>query len=159
MGEAVTGEAVTGMGTETPLERDVVRAAGGIVLRAAEAGGWEVALVHRPMHADWTLPKGKLEAGETSTECALREVLEETGYRCELGRFVGEVEYLDRRDRRKIVSYWLMQPLEGTFEATPEVDELAWLSLDEAGRRLSYAHDGELLASVRTPLSATTDQA
>jgi len=109
------------------------------------------------LHLDWTLPKGKLERGETPTECALREVLEETGYRCELGRFVGEVEYTDRRDRLKIVSYWLMQPVEGAFEPTTEVDELAWLPLAEASGLLSYAHDRELLASVLAPATTTGD--
>jgi 8-oxo-dGTP diphosphatase len=133
----------------------VVRAAGGIVLRAADLGGWEVALVHRPLHLDWTLPKGKLEQGETPEDCALREVLEETGHRCELGRFVGEVEYTDRRGRPKVVSYWLMQPVDGSFEPTAEVDELAWLPPAEAGRRLSYEHDRELLASVHAPVADT----
>jgi 8-oxo-dGTP diphosphatase len=134
-----------------------VRAAGGIVLRAGDSGGWAVALVHRPLHLDWTLPKGKLEPGETSTECALREVLEETGHRCELGRFVGEVEYFDRRDRLKIVSYWLMQPVEGAFEPTTEVDELAWLPMAEASRLLTYPHDRELLASALAPVTTTDD--
>ncbi|MGD1011077.1 MAG: NUDIX hydrolase [Acidimicrobiales bacterium] len=138
-----------------PDERGVVRAGGGIVLRAGESGGWEVAVIHRPEHLDWTLPKGKLEAGEGPTECALREVKEETGYDCHLGRFVGEVEYLDRRDRVKIVSYWLMQPADGAFQPTAEVDELRWLPIAEALQLLSYSHDRDLLESVQVPL--TTD--
>ena len=149
------GRAMPAPATDPPPEPELVRAAGGIVLRAADSGGWEVALVHRPLHLDWTLPKGKLEPGETAAECALREVLEETGYVCELGRFVGEVEYLDRRDRRKIVSYWLMQPVAGVFGPTTEVDELAWLPLAEAGRLLTYAHDCELLGSVQAPVTTT----
>src|ERR1035438_7960064 len=86
-----------------PHDRSVVHAAGGIVLRAGDSGGWEVAVVHRPEHLDWTLPKGKLEIDETPIECALREVREETGYSCHLGRFVGQVEYTDRRGRVKVV--------------------------------------------------------
>jgi 8-oxo-dGTP diphosphatase len=135
----------------------VVRAAGGIVLRASENGGWEVALVHRPEHLDWTLPKGKLEVGEGPTEAALREVLEETGYHCQLGRFVGEVEYLDRRERVKIVSYWLMQPVEGSFAPNSEVDELRWLPLAEAVQLLSYSHDRELLNSIQMPLTKANE--
>ncbi|MGO9196972.1 MAG: NUDIX hydrolase [Acidimicrobiales bacterium] len=125
----------------------VIRAAGGIVLRASATGGWEVALIHRPEQGDWTLPKGKLEPGETATDCALREVREETGLECTLGRFVGQVEYRDRRDRPKIVEYWLMQPHGGDFEASAEVDELRWVALGDAARLLSYPHDGELLNS------------
>ena len=87
---------------------NVVRAAGGVVLRAGDSGGWEVAVVHRPEHLDWTLPKGKLELGRASrprrrcARCSRRPATS-----CHLGRFVGEVEYLDRRGRVKIVSYWL----------------------------------------------------
>jgi 8-oxo-dGTP diphosphatase len=126
----------------------VVRAAGGIVLRASTAGGWEVAVIHRPFHQDWSLPKGKLEPGESAEECALREVREETGWSCALGRFAGEVEYVDRRGRPKVVEYWLMQPLEGGFPRFDEVDELVWAPIAEAPARLSYEHDRALVASV-----------
>jgi 8-oxo-dGTP pyrophosphatase MutT (NUDIX family) len=140
-----------------PDHQVVVRAAGGIVLRAGDSGGWEVAVVHRPEHLDWTLPKGKIEPGENVTECALREVAEETGYRCHLGRFVGEVEYLDRRGRVKVVSYWLMQPIDGGFEPTPEVDELRWLPLETAAALLDYPHDRELLESVNIPFASASE--
>jgi 8-oxo-dGTP diphosphatase len=133
-----------------PAGPDVVHAAGGIVLRAGDSGGWEVAVVHRPEHLDWSLPKGKLELDETATECALREVREETGFSCHLGRFVGQVEYADRRGRLKVVSYWLMQPVAGAFEPTAEVDELRWPSMADAPALLSYSHDRDLLASVGT---------
>jgi 8-oxo-dGTP diphosphatase len=134
----------------------VIRAGGGIVLRAGRRGGWEVALIHRPTQDDWTLPKGKLEPDETIEECALREVLEETGWRCELGRFVGEIDYRDARDRPKVVEYWLMQPVEGSFEPSNEVDEMEWLDVDEAVSRLSYRRDRDLLASVATALGSAT---
>ena len=146
---------MTGPMTGQSDDAGSVRAAGGIVLRAGDTGGCDVAVVHRPEHLDWTLPKGKVEPGESLEECALREVREETGYECLLGRFVGEVEYVDRRDRRKIVSYWLMQPVAGAFGPTTEVDELAWLPLAEAGRLLTYAHDCELLGSVQAPVTTT----
>jgi 8-oxo-dGTP pyrophosphatase MutT (NUDIX family) len=140
-----------------PSPPPVVRAAGGIVLRAAVGGGWEVAVVHRPVASDWTLPKGKVDPGETATACALREVLEETGCVCELGRFAGEVEYLDRRNRPKVVSYWLMQPIDGEFSPNDEVDELRWLPIGEAARLLSYDHDRELLVSVTSPIAASSE--
>jgi 8-oxo-dGTP diphosphatase len=144
-------------GPPPPEEPSVVRAAGGIVLRAGDSGGWEVAVVHRPEHLDWSLPKGKLEPGESPTECALREVREETGYSCHLGRFVGEVEYPDRRGRVKVVDYWLMQPTEGAFSPNPEVDELRWLPIPAAVAILSYPHDRQLLESVHTPLAKPED--
>ena len=45
-----------------------------------------VAVIHRPKYMDWSLPKGKLEKGEDCKEAALREVEEETGFRCEARR-------------------------------------------------------------------------
>jgi 8-oxo-dGTP diphosphatase len=135
--------------------RSLVRAAGGIVLRAGAQGGWEVVLVHRRTQEDWSLPKGKLARGESAEHCALREVREETGLRCVLDRFAGEVQYRDRRGRRKSVEYWLMQPLGGRFRASDEVDQQRWLSLGQAVKLLSYPHDRDLLLSVGSPLVRT----
>ena len=125
----------------------VVRAAGGAVVRR-QAGQDEVLLVHRPQYDDWTLPKGKLRGGETDEECALREVEEETGLRCRLGRELDVVSYIDHRGRQKTVRYWAMAPIEGTFTPGHEVDEVRWLPLEEAGNTLSYAHDRDLLENL-----------
>jgi 8-oxo-dGTP diphosphatase len=123
-----------------------VRAAGGVVVRDAGGGRREVAVVHRPSRDDWSLPKGKLTADESFEHCALREVLEETGLRCRLGRFVGSTEYRDRRDRPKVVVYWLMEALDGEFSPSDEVDEMRWLELTIARRALTYERDRDLVA-------------
>lgn len=133
-----------------------VRAAGGVLLRPAGHGRVEVACVHRPGRDDWSLPKGKLERGEPFEDCARREVLEETGYLCVLGRFAGCTEYVDRRGRPKVVAYWYMDPGPGVSFydpvsiATDEIDELRWMELAVARRALSYPHDRGLLALVGT---------
>jgi 8-oxo-dGTP diphosphatase len=80
----------------------------------------------------------------------LREVQEETGLRCRLHRFVGSTEYRDRRDRPKVVDYWLMDPLDGEFVASDEVDEMRWLELTIARRALTYDRDRDLLSMVDT---------
>lgn len=121
-----------------------VRAAGGIVTRTS-GGTTEVVLVHRPAYDDWTLPKGKALAGERDEECALREVEEETGLRCELGESIDELEYLDNRGRRKTVKYFAMRPLGGPLQGQGEVDEARWVALDDALDELTYEHDRELL--------------
>jgi len=65
-------------------EVSVIRAAGGVVLRKSRSGETEIAVIHRPAYDDWTLPKGKIEPDESPEDCALREVREETGLRCDL---------------------------------------------------------------------------
>jgi 8-oxo-dGTP diphosphatase len=122
-----------------------VRAAGGILLRSAAEGDPEVAVVHRPRYDDWSLPKGKLQPGETFEEAAVREVAEETGFRCRIDGEAGTVRYRDRRGRPKLVRYYLMRPLDGSFAPGDEVDELRWLGPAEAVRTLSYPHDRGLV--------------
>src|SRR4029078_8380000 len=106
-----------------------------------------VALVHRPKYDDWTFPKGKLNAGETDEEAAVREVFEETGFRVRLdeSRELPSVRYRDVAGRQKVVRYWVMTPLDGHFEPNREVDELWWVPVDSADRVLSYDHDREVL--------------
>ena len=128
-------------------ERPEVRAAGGLVWRPGPGGAPEVLLVHRPKYDDWTLPKGKAEAGESDEACALREVEEETGLRCELGPYAGDIGYVDREGRDKVVRYWEMRPLGGVFAPHHEVDEIRWLAVADAVRLVSYERDVPVLES------------
>jgi 8-oxo-dGTP diphosphatase len=117
-----------------------VRAAGGVLVRDGQ-----IALVHRPKYDDWSLPKGKLDDGETWEDAALREVREETGMTCELREELSSVEYTDPKGRPKTVRYWRMAPVDGEFAINSEVDELRWLAPDDAARCLTYDHDRELV--------------
>jgi len=104
-------------------------------------------LRNRPV---WTLPKGTLITGETSLDAALREVREETGWRCELVRELEAVTYWFQRDGervRKTVRWYLMRPLEKVGEHDHEVDEVAWVSREEALARLRYDSDRRLLTT------------
>jgi 8-oxo-dGTP diphosphatase len=122
-----------------------VEAAGGIVLD--DEG--RVAIVHRPRYDDWSLPKGKLDAGESFEEAALREVEEETGMRCSLGDELDPVRYRDNKGRPKLVRYWLMHVEDDPgFVPNDEVDELRWVTPGEAAELLTYPHDAELARGV-----------
>jgi 8-oxo-dGTP diphosphatase len=127
---------------------DVVRAAGGLVVRP-DADAARVLLVHRP-RGDWTFPKGKADPGETDEETALREVEEETGLRCRLGVPAGETRYTDAAGRPKVARYWLMTPTATAHEFRPnrEIDDLRWCTRREAAKLLSYLPDRRLLAGV-----------
>ena len=118
----------------------LVRAAGGLV----EQDG-KVLLVHRPKYDDWSFPKGKCDSSEGDEACALREVEEETGLRCELLDELGQTSYRDARDRPKVVRYWRMRPLAGEFVPHDEVDEIRWATPEDAARLLSWPRDLPLL--------------
>lgn len=120
-----------------------VEAAGGIVERDGR-----IAVVHRPRYDDWSLPKGKLDRGETFEQAALREVEEETGFVCELLEELEPVRYHDNRGRSKLVRYWRMVVARGEFAPNDEVDELRWVPPDRAARLLTYAHDRALVQSL-----------
>lgn len=123
---------------------DLIRAAGGVVIRFVSSERVEIACVYRDARGDWTFPKGKLDEGETFEQCALREVREETGLECRLIRFIGTTSYVHRRGRPKIVAYYLMVAESGEFTPNEEVDELRWVPLEHVRDRLTWDRDQEL---------------
>jgi 8-oxo-dGTP diphosphatase len=122
-------------------EPEEIRAAGGVVFDAAG----RVAVVHRPRHGDWSLPKGKLDPGEDFETAALREIEEECNLRCELGRELPSSRYRVG-GRPKVVRWWTMTVVEDLgFAPDEEVDQLRWLTPEEAAEQLTYRADRALL--------------
>ncbi len=133
----------------TPEPTDLVVAAGGVVARSTANGTLEFLVVHRPRYDDWSVPKGKLEPGETIEQAAHREIEEETGLLVELGEKLESSEYADRHGRPKIVHYWRMTPVGRTaWEPNDEVDETRWIAAAQAATLLTYEHDRRLVATV-----------
>jgi 8-oxo-dGTP pyrophosphatase MutT (NUDIX family) len=132
---------------ELDPEAAEVKAAGGVVWRRSPRG-IEVALVHRPRYDDWSFPKGKLHPGESWEGAARREVQEEIGVRARLGHELPPTSYRDPKGRAKVVRYWMMEPLDGEFTPSTEVDDMRWVPVGEAKRMLSDDHDRALLREV-----------
>lgn len=130
-----------------------VLAAGGIVVRPDEDGLF-VAVVHRPHRGDWSFPKGHVEEGEQLAAAALREVEEETGFRCRNDHDLGTVAYVDARGRPKVVAYWAMSLLDGEFSPNAEVDELRWCTPQAARQTLSYDTDRAVLGRLAHLMAA-----
>ncbi len=120
-------------------------AAGGVLHRTNDDGKREFLLVHRPRYDDWSLPKGKLNRREGFLEAALREVREETGIQGNRPVEVGSVGYETDAGNRKVVRWWHMEMVGGRFRPNREVDEVAWLTLGKADKRLQYTNDRMVL--------------
>jgi 8-oxo-dGTP pyrophosphatase MutT (NUDIX family) len=120
-----------------------ILAAGGVVVLDGT-----VLLVHRLRYDDWSLPKGKLEEGETFDQAALREVLEETGYACALGEPLGSTEY-ESRGRPKEVRWFRMEPLADAGPREDGIDDIRWVTPADADELLTYERDRELLKRLR----------
>lgn len=124
---------------------DKIIAAGAVVTRHGEKGT-EYLLVHRGYRQDWTFPKGKVDPGEHVLTAAVREVREETGFAIELGIPLPTQTY-KVEGKLKDSRYWIGNLLAGEFVTNDEVDEIAWLTFEDAGKHLTYEHDLEVLTA------------
>jgi 8-oxo-dGTP pyrophosphatase MutT (NUDIX family) len=139
--------------------------AGGLVLDRLDSGA-SAALIGRLDRRGrllWSLPKGHVEAGETETDTAVREVAEETGI---LGRVIGKLGVIDfwfvaeGRRVHKTVHHFLLvaaDPVHGLTlsDEDVEVSEVAWVPLGEVAARLAYADERRLLERVPGLLAET----
>ena len=124
-----------------------VLAGGAVVTRPNPLRGTEVLLIHRQRYGDWTLPKGKVDPGESLPACAVREVAEETGVRIRLAAPLDTLRYDAGRSGPKKVDWWGGIPLrEVPRPPDDEVDMVAWLPVNVAMARLTYDHDQFLVA-------------
>ena len=123
-----------------------IQAAGGLVIRTTPKSRVRVLVEHRPRYDDWSLPKGKVDKGETFEEAAVREVFEETGQHC---RIVAPLETTRYRIGKGIkeVDWFVMRPLPDSrrFKKNSEVDEVKWVSRKKAVEMLDYERDRHLV--------------
>ena len=126
-----------------------VLAAGAVCWREVD-GHARILLVHRAAHADVSLPKGKLDPGETLPQTAKREIQEETGLTVTLGANLGTIDYTLPSGREKVVYYWAAEVADHALELSKfapnnEIASLEWVSLAKARKKVSYSHDVEII--------------
>ncbi len=122
-------------------------AAGGLLYRSG-ASGTEILLVHRPKYDDWAFPKGRLDPGESLLQCAIREVGEETGIIARVGRKLPQVVYTKPSGKRKKVAFWAMTSIAGSFSPNHEIDEVKWVPVAKAPKRLTYKADKRFITEL-----------
>lgn len=128
-------------------DKNVIQAAGGVLWKK-DGGQKKLAVVHRHKHNDWSLPKGKVDQGESWKETALREVLEETGYSAKITKYAGSVSYL-LDGKPKVVLYWHMKiKSELKVKMNGEVDEVRWVTIEEAEKILDYREELNIIKSM-----------
>jgi len=129
----------------------MIRAAGALLWRETQERTIEIALIHRPRYDDWTLPKGKIEEGETALQCAYRELVEETGIKASFTRQLGSIDYVENGEGKRVIFWAAHCALNvSTFIANEEVDQLRWLPCEEAMELSTYQSDREMIANFQS---------
>lgn len=131
------------------MTETAVYAAGAVCWRLVD-GKVQILVIHRTVHGDVTIPKGKVDPGESLPETAVREIKEETGLTVRLGVPLGVSNYNMPNGRDKIVHYWAAEVTPGailrsTFVPNAEVAALEWVTIKRARTYLSYPADVEIL--------------
>lgn len=105
----------------------------------------------------WSLPKGHLEHGERAEDAAVREVEEETGIRGRVVASLGAIDYwfiAENRRIHKTVHHYLLEATGGELsDEDIEVDQVAWVPLDELRNHLAYAGERRLAETVADMLA------
>jgi len=125
-------------------QQELIQAAGGLLWRRSPSG-MEIAIVHRNRYDDWTLPKGKLQEGESWSEAAAREVREETGYDSTPLGFAGAIAYETNKGPKLVRFRHMLATGESSDQIDSEVAEVFWFSIEEARTRVQYPLERALL--------------
>ena len=142
------------------LARELV-SAGGLVYRRLQGGVQVVLAGRRRLGGEmvWSMPKGRVETGESTREAALREVCEETGISGEIEAELGDIRYSyavhGSRSSRRLVSkqvhFFLMRALGGCFaDRDAEMDAVQWFPIEVAESAMTYENERALVRRARS---------
>ncbi len=149
----------------TVVEPGAIQVAAGAIVWRVRDGQLQVLAVHRPRYNDWSWPKGKLSGDETLPQCAIREVAEETGKQITLGQPLPALRYPIGAGKQKVVRYWAAQVASNdarAVQARPpvkaaakhEIDQVKWLTIEQAHARITFADDLRPLAALEEAFEA-----
>lgn len=107
-------------------------AVGAVVFNSAG----DVLLVKRknePSKNKWTIPGGRIQAGETLDQAVEREIFEETALKIKAGNIIYTFELIEKNDDGKIKFHYIIIDLEADYiSGEPRADddalETGWIS-------------------------------
>lgn len=121
-----------------------ILAAGGLVYNEKD----ELLMIFR--RGKWDLPKGKLDEGETIEDCAIREVMEETGLTTVIrGDLIGITyhQYFDKWVKEEVIkeTHWYRMQAAGNQQLVPQTEEdieiIKWVDEKELEDCLKNSYD------------------
>ncbi len=118
-----------------------------------------IARLNRGGRLEWCLPKGHPENQEDSEQAAVREIEEETGIQGDIVTALGSIDYwftVSGHRVHKTVHHFLLVATGGnlTIENDPdhEAVDVAWVPLEELGRKLSFPNERRIADLAREVL-------
>jgi 8-oxo-dGTP pyrophosphatase MutT (NUDIX family) len=123
----------------------------------------KIVIYSRKNATQWCLPKGKIEKNETAVQAALREVQEETGLRGKIIGHLDDIYYQYQDEKRKLlvkktVHFFLMKKeAEISKQYDPEVESLAWLTIEQALEKLSFESERMVVSKAGQLISKKKD--
>lgn len=140
--------------------RGAGRVSAGILLFRRRAGTFEVLIGHpggpyftNRHDGHWSIPKGEVEPGEELEAVARREFWEETGTPLRVSAVLLPLGEITQKGGKRVVA-WAVEgdldpanaqsnhftvewpPRSGRYVDVPEIDEVAWLTPDQARQRI-----------------------
>jgi 8-oxo-dGTP pyrophosphatase MutT (NUDIX family) len=136
--------------------------AGGVVFRRQANGDLQIQLI-QDRYGRCSLPKGKMEPGETIEQTALREIVEETGIYGVIREPLALIQYEYIHPQHgavdKEVHYYLVEATHGKLTAQrEEIDGVAWYTPEEAWQQqldMGYSNNTVIVRSALERLGVT----